>query len=57
MEANAEIKQITVEAVVIRKDGTREDQGVIAEYNRDEPEKNFGRVIIERFKDLIKTNA
>jgi hypothetical protein len=36
MEAKGEIKEVTIEAVVIRADGTREELGVIA---RMEPPK------------------
>ena len=35
-----EIKSVTLEAVVIRKDGTREDLGVISSWSaEDEPDK------------------
>ena len=29
--------RVTVEAVVIRKDGTREDHGVVSEWNASQP--------------------
>jgi hypothetical protein len=51
---NQEVKSITWEAVVIRKDGTREDLGVIARYDRDEPAKNIGQVAFEHLKGLLR---
>lgn len=49
--AQQEVESITWEATVIRKDGTREDLGVIAEYNRSDSTKNKGSVM---FGDSIK---
>jgi hypothetical protein len=33
--AHADIKEASIEAVVIRKDGTREDLGVVSYYHRN----------------------
>jgi len=35
VEANSQIKQATIEAVVIRKDGTREDLGVVSYWHKN----------------------
>lgn len=35
MEAQSEIKQATIEAVVIRADGTREDLGTISYWHKN----------------------
>jgi hypothetical protein len=51
--AQQEIKEITVSAVVIRKDGTREDHGVIARYDKDDSTKNIGQVAFKRLKGLL----
>lgn len=51
IEANAGIKSIEVEAVVTRADGTVENQGVVAEWHVDDPERNQG--FIEFFKGII----
>lgn len=34
-----ELKEATLEAVIIRADGTEEDLGVIAEYKKDKDQK------------------
>ncbi len=52
MHADAEVKEITVDAVVIRADGTREDLGTVARYDRDEPERNLGRVLLNKIRDF-----
>lgn len=41
MEAEAKLKEVTIAAVIFRKDGTREDLGVIArmEPPKEEPKK------------------
>jgi len=40
MNITQEIKSVTIEAVVIRADGTREDLGVISSWSADdEPDK------------------
>jgi hypothetical protein len=55
--ANQGIKSIAVEAVVTRADGTVEDQGVVAEWHADEPEKNKGLIeglgLFTYFKGLV----
>jgi hypothetical protein len=33
--AQGSVKELTIEAVVIRKDGTREDHGIISYYHRN----------------------
>lgn len=38
MDAQSEIKEATIEAVIIRKDGTQENLGVISRYT---PAKNL----------------
>lgn len=35
MEARKDVKQITLEAVVIRADGTREDLGVVSYWHKN----------------------
>jgi hypothetical protein len=35
MDAHADVKEATIEAVVIRKDGTREDLGVVSYYHQN----------------------
>lgn len=35
MDAKTDIQEASIEAVVIRKDGTREDLGVVAYYHRN----------------------
>ena len=39
-QALGALKSFTVEAVVIRADGSREDLGVVARWDRDEPDEN-----------------
>jgi hypothetical protein len=34
-DARADIKEATIEVTVIRKDGTREDHGVVSYYHRN----------------------
>jgi hypothetical protein len=51
--AYQDVKEITVSAVVIRKNGTREDHGVVARYDRDEPERNVGKVLFNRLKERL----
>lgn len=55
--AQGEVKDITVEAIVTRADGTVEDHGVVAEWHRDDPDKNKGSVVVaisENLRKLIK---
>lgn len=51
--ANSEVKDITIEAVVIRADGTVEDHGVVAEYHRDDPDANQGNVKFNRLREFF----
>ena len=41
--AQQELKSITIEAVVIRADGTREDLGVVSEWNKGDEEPSDKR--------------
>jgi hypothetical protein len=51
-EAMQGIESITVEAVVIRKDGAREDLGAVAEWDRNDPEARKG--VIQFFKQILE---
>lgn len=37
VETHGQVREATLEAVIIRKDGTREDLGEIARYDRPKP--------------------
>lgn len=41
--AKQELKRLSIEAVVIRADGTREDLGVISEWNKGDEEPSAKR--------------
>lgn len=49
-QANMGIKSIEVEAVVTRADGSVEDQGIVAQWYSEEPNRNKG--FIEFIKEL-----
>jgi hypothetical protein len=49
VHATSESKSVTVEAVVIRADGTREDLGVIARWHR-----NPFRRLLWRLQDAVR---
>jgi hypothetical protein len=51
--AHAEVKEVTVSAVIIRKDGTREDQGVIAHYKSEDVSDGTAKALYRRFKELL----
>lgn len=46
MDAKASVNNIVIEAVIVRKDGTREPQGVIAEIKAEEKKESFFRKIL-----------
>ena len=54
---DANIQEVTVEAVVIRRNGDREDLGVVARYNRDDETKNKGLVSIKNLRGLLNLNG
>lgn len=41
--AKQELKRLSIEAVVIRADGTREDLGVVSEWNKGDEEPSTKR--------------
>lgn len=47
--AHGELKEIQIDAVVIRADGTREDHGVVSYYHKN-PLKRFKHFLLKRFK-------
>ena len=44
MDAKSEIKQATIEAVVIRADGSREDLGVVSYWHRNPLRRLWWRI-------------
>jgi hypothetical protein len=51
-DANQGIKRITVDAVVIRKDGSQEDLGTVAEWNKDDSPTGKVKGVIQLIKNL-----
>lgn len=56
VNVNEPVKQMTIEAIIIRKDGTREDLGVVSYYHKNPIKRllwNVKKVLVDWYNKRV----